>query len=258
MQTVKPMAWSWLLPGASGRRARLAGVLFVGALGLGAASPLGPFALDRADVLRARGEHEAAYAQLERVARWHPSSSVRAAAHERAARVAQLRLQSPDAARAHLEALVGLQDGDRAAQAATWHALADLLERDLGDLDDAAAAWRMAYDLDPLAEAAAERLARAARSLESAGRPDDALAAWERLARRVPGEAARAQLSLAALSLAEGDVRRAYDAYREAARRTDDPDLLRVARMGTSACAERLGEPEAAVADLGVGETDEP
>lgn len=241
---------AWLFPGVTRGRAvsLLVAALVVGAVGWWA--PVSPVAMARADVMYGNGNllgAEGAYAQI---GQWHPLAAIRVDANLRAATIATVDLASPQTARTYLERVIATSSAPQAVRAEAWERLGHLEWNTFQRPDEAASAFQMAYELDMIGEHAARRLVLAARARTEAGRHEPALAAWERVARRVPSQRALARVSQASLRLALGDEAGALQAYEAAIASTTDPALLQVARLGMATCKERMGMVQAALADV--------
>lgn len=241
---------SWLLPGVS--RARTLAWGTVAGLALAALwwSPLSPVALDRGDVLYGGGDVSTAVHHYELVGQYHPFATTRIEANRRAATLAATDLGSPAQARMFLQRVIEEPATPADVKAQAWEQLGHLQWTSFDAPDEAAAAFQMAYRLDMLGDAAPRRLVEEARARTESSDVNTALEAWDRVFERVPDHRALARVSQASLLLSASDVMGALDAYTEALELTDDPALQQVARLGTAACKERLGELDGAVADI--------
>jgi tetratricopeptide (TPR) repeat protein len=231
----------WLLP----RVALFAVAAVVGAAGL--ASPAAPGALARADAALARGDVAGALSAYEAVATWHPFESTRAEAALRAAAVEQVERDDPAAARHRLHAFLA-DDPSNPWAAEAWARLGDLSAAT--QPNTAANAYEHAYDADPRAPGAADRLAAAADAWRAAGQRAAAFRAWDRLVAASPDHRAAAWLNEAAWLLADGDAERALTLYEKSAGIAADAPSRQAARLGEAACHERLGEADEALGAL--------
>lgn len=213
-------------------------------------SPVSPGAVDHGDVLYGTGQPRQAVAHWNLVGRWHPLRTARVRALQRAATVAAIDLDDRGLARESLRLLLEDEALTGAVKADAWERLGHLEWTSFDDAEAAAAAFDLAWRAAPEDPRAGERLVQAARARTDATPGREALRAWERVATRVPSDKALARLAQGALLLSGGDERAALDAYEEAMALTKDPALQQAARLGAATCKERLGDLEAALADL--------
>lgn len=211
------------------------------------ASPASPLALERADALLGGDRPHVAAARYDAIGAAHPDPETRIQALRRSAQVWSVALSEPAQSRRRLERVAELQ-GDPAARANTLDQVAELLAEERL-YASAAATWREAHDLLPRADGAPERLLAAARARASAGDRDGASATYARVVRRHPKLRSEALIGRAELLLADGRVEEALPLF-ERARRTSDPALETVARLGGAACLERLGDLDEAIAQI--------
>lgn len=242
MQVVKLLAPSML--------SRLAGwsLLAIGFAMFMWTSPASPAALWRADVALGHGRAFDATVIYDAIARSNPLPWVRAEALERAALTWSVELQDATEARIRLERRLyqTMPDNERA----------DLLER-IGQLLlldgeqlEAARRFREAHDIAPFVPGGPERLAKAARTAAGAGDLDLAARLYRRLGQTHPEDRARAELGLANVALAQGELEVALESYQEAAGHAFDADVASVASLGAATCLERLGKLDEALAEL--------
>lgn len=229
-------------------RGALAGLLLAAAIGLAALTPVSPLAIGQADAALGRGDAVGAAARYDAVAAWNPVRSVRRLALRRSATVWSVELGDREAARVRLERLA--RSGiDGAELADTREEIGNLLLDD-GQLAEAARLLAAAADADPTSPDAADRLIRAAQTLDEAGDRKGADAAWDRVADRWPERRSRAELGRAEARLASGDVESALEQYRAALKHAEDPQLAAVANLGAATCLERLGDLDQALAAI--------
>lgn len=213
-------------------------------------SPVSPLALGQADVIYGRGRPYDALLAYDRIGRWNPWSGVRLAADQRAATIAAVDLHDPSLSRTYLERILAEPSASGAVKAQAWERVGYVAWTTERHAEEAAGAFQMAYKLDMLAPEAERRLIAEARARTDAGDLAPALQAWEHVADHVPAQRGLARVNQASLLLAEGEVQDALSAYEQAATFTDDATLVQVAKMGAATCKERLGEVDAALADL--------
>jgi hypothetical protein len=80
---------------------------------------------------------------------------------------------------------------------------------------------------------------------------------WTRVADVHPSQASTALLNMARERIAQGDPAGAYADYQRVALDTASPEEVSLARIGMSICLERLGDRDAALAEMeAVGESD--
>lgn len=215
------------------------------------ASPVSPLAVSQADVLYGRGRPYDALMAYDHVGRWNPWSKLRLSADERAATIAAVDLNDPGLSRVYLERILGERAASAQAKANAWERVGHVAWTTENHPEEAAGAFQMAYKLDMLAPQAERRLIAEARARNDAGTLAPALAAWERVAQKLPDQVGLARVNQASLLLAHGETRDALTTYEQVAATTTDPTLLQVAKMGAATCKERLGDVAAALADLG-------
>jgi tetratricopeptide (TPR) repeat protein len=126
---------------------------------------------------------------------------------------------------------------------AAWAELADLLDREIHEPAEAAGAWRLAYESEPEAEAAAARLAASARALTAAGEVEAAFEVWDKVAKRFRPWEARARLAQGNLLLGKGRLRPAAEAFEQLAvvLGPDDP-VLRAGLLARAGQARARGK----------------
>ena len=234
-------------PGRSAPRLLLWGA--AGALLVTAAwrSPASPLAVQRADVLWHSGDPRGASAHLAAAANQNPLSGVRREALARCAVLARTVLNDFGQARLCLQQLAQDPTASAPERGAAWAELADLLDRELCEPAEAAGAWRLAYESEPEAEAAAERLAASARALTAAGEVESAYEVWDKVAKRFRPWEARARLAQGNLLLGKGRLRPASEAFGAAIDAAPDELTLSLAQDGRAACERRLAHLESAL-----------
>lgn len=213
-------------------------------------SPVSPLALGQADVTYGSGRPFDALQAYDRIGRWNPWASIRLKADERAATIAAVDLDDPSLSRTYLERILAEPTASGAVKANAWERVGHVAWTTENHAEEAAGAFQMSYKLDMMAPEAERRLIAAARARTDAGDIGPALQAWEQVANRIPAQRGLARVNQASLLLAEGEIQDALSAYDQAAAFTDDPTLVQVARMGAATCKERLGQVDAALADL--------
>ncbi len=149
-----------------------------------------------------RGKHEEAEVFFIRAITANPSSA------EARAKLAKLYLDAEKNQKA--EAMYGELIGIRSSDAACYANLGLACFRQ-GKFEDACAAYRTAFDLDPLNP---ERQAALGRSLYSAGRPEEAVEFLERAAGRLTRDISLLKL-LGECLMQVSDTARAEDVYRK-------------------------------------------
>ena len=243
---LRPVALTrWSMAGLS--RGRVLLVALAAAVVLaGLHAPVSPVALSRADAARVAGDPEGAVAAYDAIARLHPVADVRRRALRRAAGVLAGELARPGDARVRLERLA--RTGLPTAELAEVREEIGAFLRVEGQLREASRAYRLAYDAEPNAEAAGDRLLAAARAAADGGDLTAAEPLWAEAARAMPERAARVALDRADALLASGDAQSALTAYRAAVALARDPQLAAVAQLGAAACLERFGALDEALA----------
>ncbi|MCB9664846.1 MAG: tetratricopeptide repeat protein [Alphaproteobacteria bacterium] len=217
-------------------------------------TPISPVAVDRGDVLYGNGHVRDAVVHWNQVGHWHPLRGVRVRALQRAATVAAVDLGDHGLAREALRTLIEDDGVAGVVRADAWERLGHLEWTGFDDGEAAASAFELAWRAAPEDHRAGERLVQAARARTDASPVNEALKAWERVASRVPADRALARLAQGALLLASGDEAAALQAYDDALTSSEDPALQQAARLGAATCKERLGDLEAALADLDAAE----
>ncbi len=214
-----------------------------------AATPASPWALHRADATLGQGDVTGAVDAYQAVARWSVWPGQAREATWRAASLASSSAGEPlQARRLYRSFLKAWPDDPRIAQVRL--SLAQLERLDFGRPDRAARQYAWAVREAPDHPQAANWLQRSGESWLQAGKPAQARSTWRRLIADYPEQAAVANLSLARLSLSDGDVERAYEYFQSAAvQRARGPEAT-LARLGMSLCLEQLGDLEAALAEL--------
>jgi len=214
-------------------------------------SPASPAALGRADAMLGRGELPDAAQAYDAIAMDSPWARTRQEALYRGALVYALDLGDTDTARRRLHRLVELGDPVRAADG--WEQIGHLR---LGEQHPRAAgrAFHSAWEVAPDAPRAADRLAWAARARGEAGDTKVADRLWQDLAAGYPDHRGAALLGRAEIALGDGNPEAALSLYEDASSSLSDNDLLPVAHLGISACLERLGDLDGALAAIEAGD----
>jgi tetratricopeptide (TPR) repeat protein len=210
-------------------------------------SPVSPLAVQRADVLWHTGDPRAAAAHLAAAASQNPLGRVRRMAMARCAVLARTALNDPGQARLCLQQLAQDASASAVERGAAWAELADLLDREIHEPAEAAGAWRLAYESEPEAEAAAARLAASARALTAAGEVEAAFEVWDKVAKRFRPWEARARLAQGNLLLGKGRLRPAAEAFGASIDADPDELTLSLAQDGRKACEQRLAHLESAL-----------
>lgn len=229
----------------------LLGLTFAGFAVLLWMSPASPAALGRADALLGRGEVKAAADTYDAIAVDSPYPDARQEALYRGALVYALDLGDTDAARKRLHRLVELGEPAHAADA--WEQIGQLC-LDESHPRAAGRAFQNAWEIAPKAPRAAERLEWAARARADAGDTATADQLWRDVADSYHDERGTALLSRAEIALGDGNAEAALSLYEEANRTVTEPRLRSVAHLGISACLERLGDLDGALAAIGTGD----
>lgn len=212
------------------------------------AFPGSPFALYRADVMLGTGNPSSAVAIYDAIAWVNPLAAVRGEALERAAVALSVELGEPGEARARLEERLYMRMADE-DRAGLLERIGELLIQEGEDLD-AARRLREAHDIAPKLRDAPGRLERAARAAAAGGNLELADRLLRRLGQVHPEHLSRSALGLANVALSQNDVQSALAAFQDAASHAFDEDVASVAYLGSATCNERLGNLEAALADL--------
>jgi tetratricopeptide (TPR) repeat protein len=211
-------------------------------------SPASPFAVAIADASLGAGSAQVAAARYDTIDQWNPFVGQRRQALRRSSAVWSIELGDPATARVRLEQLArtGLDPAD----------LADVRDEigamlvDENQPAEAARLFREAYEANPTAPDAADRLIRTAQVLADAGNTDEAIAVWGDVSTRFPEERARSELGQAECALSGGKVQDALGLYQAAAEHSADTQLAAVAQLGAATCLERLGNLDEALAAL--------
>ncbi len=214
-------------------------------------SPASPVALGRADAHLSRGEPAEAARGYDAIAVHSPFHGARQEALYRSALVHALDLGDTETARKRLHRLVELGGPLRAADA--WEQIGHLRLEE-GQPRAAGRAFRNAWEVAPRAGRAAERLQWAARARSEAGDLRAAERIWRELGEGYRRYAGSALLARAELLLGENDPQGALALYEQAVDSLTDPHLLAVARLGSAACLERLGDLDGALAAIEYGD----
>jgi len=128
--------------------------------------------------------------------------------------------------------------------------LAGLFERGLDQPVRSARMLEVAHDEDPSHPESAEWLMKAADLASAQGRAHWAQKLWERVADTHPEQANKALLTLGRELLAQGDQVAAYASYQRVALDEATAEERSLARIGMSICLERMGDRDAALAEL--------
>ncbi len=212
-------------------------------------APVSPLALSRADVALGQGQPAVALMRYDAVAAHSPWPSQRQEALWRAAHVASTDLDDSHGARSRLRALLrAYPDSAHAAEA--WELLGHLLIGTEANPGDAAFAFSHAHRTAPDDARADERLIRAARAFALAGQSDRAMRHYQALARDYPEHQALSLIGQAQVALSGNDVHAALELYEDAIPHANDATVRTMARLGASACLERLGNLDEAIAAL--------
>lgn len=206
-------------------------------------TPLSPLALSRADVLVAAGRFEEAGQLYEQVGLRNLVAEVRREGWMRATLVWMTDHRDPLRARTCAQQILQDAEATDAQRALAWERLGRLLAGPLARPEEAAGAWRMAYETAPEDPQAGERLVASARVMTEAGHADEAHAVWEKVARRFEQHRAEARLAQADILLAKGRLGQAREAYKgaiEAAQIEADKALASEGREVVEERMERL------------------
>ena len=211
------------------------------------AGPWSPLTVRRAEAAVAAGDPLEARELYVQTARWAPTDDIRAEALWNAAQISAIELGQPQRAVRLLRELTELEtEGVRAAVAMAR--LGELLDRDLRRPLRAAPAWESAADAMPDHPRAGAWLLAAADAWDRADREPRAANVLRRVRDNYPAEAADAELRIAE-ELLVGDAARAYELYQDVAAEGTDTQVA-LARFGLSVALERLGDTDAALAEL--------
>lgn len=224
-----------------------AGVL---ALALVTWTPLSPLSLVRADALLALGRAEEAGALYEQIGLRCVDRGVRREAWMRAQLVWVV--DAPDRLRARTCAQQVIQDDEAAPalRALAWERLGRLLETSFQWPEEAAGAWRMAYETAPDDPRAGDRLVASAWIMTEAGHADEAHAVWDRVARRFEAHRAEARLAQADILFSKGRLGQAREAYKAAGEAAVIEADRALAREGEELVLERMERLRSALSAL--------
>ncbi len=128
--------------------------------------------------------------------------------------------------------------------------LASLVAGQLEQPVQAARLLEVAAKNQPAHAKAGEWLLLAADIASGAGHAGWAQRLWTRVAEVHPDQASTALLNMARERIAQGDPAGAYADYQRVALDTAAPEEVSLARIGMSICLERLGDRDAALAEL--------
>jgi tetratricopeptide (TPR) repeat protein len=209
--------------------------------------PGSPLALGNAETQLGQGYADEAATAFLALGVHASDPAVRASSLERAAKVHELERTDREQARRLLKLRLSL--GTSPQELARLRE--EIAESYLGDRDLEAASrqYAAAHDAHPEGDRAPDMLARAAELRTSAEQPGRARSLWRRLMKTHPEHAARANLGLGELALAEGRTTAALRPF-QAAAKSSNVNLAKAARLGLAACYERLGELDGALAEL--------
>ena len=224
------------------------------ALGLGVAlgcvwSPGSPLALDRADAAMAQDEPDKALQIYAAAERWGWTQTIREHAMFRSALVEATAMDDADAAATALEDFVGVGQSD--AMLADAYALLGGVYASSGtDAARAADAFEAAARRAPEDARVASWYAAAASSRELAGDPVGALRDLGHLVSLGGLSGVDGWVGIGRIRFELGDLAGAYDAYQNGLLERPDPNRGQIVRLGMAHALERLGEADAAVAEL--------
>ena len=128
--------------------------------------------------------------------------------------------------------------------------LASLVAGQLDQPVQAARLLEVAAKNQPTHAEAGEWLLLAADIASGAGHDQWAQRLWTRVADVHPSQASTALLNMARERIAQGDPAGAYADYQRVALDTASPEEVSLARIGMSICLERLGDRDAALAEM--------
>lgn len=223
----------------------LASALAVGALWR---APVSPVALMRADGLLAEGLPIAAAEHLQRVAQQNPLPAVRRGASERLLTLYLSDLNNPLGARLLLQEMAAEASRAPADRAAMWERLARLLQVRFGEPEEAAGAWRMAWEADRADPKAVWRRVEGLQIMTDIGRGEDVFREWENVQRDAPEARAIALLNLAQIELGRNLFGNARERFRDArAAAPDGSELQRLADEGVELVEKRFALREEAL-----------
>jgi tetratricopeptide (TPR) repeat protein len=246
---VLPTLLAAVFPGVTRRRVMgFAGLAALTTL-LMWASPFSPTALGQADAALGLGSPEIAAARYDRIAAVNPFPWVRDEALYRGAMVYAFDLNDPIEARHRLEKLARHGPED-VLYAQIEEQIGQLLLRGEARPDEASRAFLAAYEAAPHDAAASGRLVAAARARREAGDLAEADKLWKRVAARFPELQVDALIARAELALAHDDAEAALALYETAVPAATTPDQVALSRLGAATCLERLGNIEAALAEI--------
>lgn len=226
---------------------------FLGTIGLVAVAallwmtPVSPAALGRADAHLGQGDAPEAAHAYDEISEQNPWADTRQEALYRSAMVHAMDLGDTEAARGRLHRLAALGGVTRAAEA--WESIGRL-RLDEGHPRAASRAFVNAWEVDPDAARAVQRLEAAARARTEIGDVHMALKLWRRLEREHPEHRDAGLVARAQIALAQGEAADALGLFDEAARLSENPELVTVARLGVATCLERMGDLDEALAAM--------
>jgi hypothetical protein len=243
-------------PWLTAPRLALWGVASVLAIGALWRAPVSPVALLRADELLAEGLPIAAAVHLQHIAQQNPLPAVRRGASERLLSLYLGDLNNPLGARLLLQDMVGDPARSPSERAAMWERLARLLQVRFDDPEEAAGAWRMAWEADRADPHAVWRRVEGLQIMTDIGRGEDVFREWENVQRDAPEARAVALLNLAQIELGRNLYGNARERFRDArAAAAEGTELQQLADEGVEIVEKRFAMREealsrAAAADL--------
>lgn len=213
-------------------------------------TPLSPLALTRADVLLALGRAGEAGELYEQVGLRNVLPELRREGWMRAALVWMVDQPDPLRARTCVQQVLQDAEAPEAQRALAWERLGRLLGGPLARADEAAGAWRMAYETAPDDPSAGLRLVNSARVMTEAGHSDEAHAVWERVARRFAEHRTEAKLAQADILLSKGRLGQAREAFKAAQEAAEVEADKALASEGREVVEERMERLKTALSAL--------
>ena len=224
--------------------------LLVATGGFVASGPWSPTALGQVRSEVAEGDITAALHTCRQVARYNPLPSLRQEARFQSAVLSTTIVGDHRAAARDLWWVIQRAPEGAALRRQAMELLAPTLSQELRHPAHAAVVYERLAHTWPEHQRADSWLLAAAQARESAGQDERARLLRARIVVSGGPLVAAAWLEMARTSLAQGLPSRAYDEYRRAKESSRQPEVQRLARIGTALALEDLGQMDAAVAEL--------
>jgi len=212
-------------------------------------TPVSPTALWAGETALGAGNPTVAVESYDAVARWNPWRSIRVEALVRGAKILSLELGEPAQARRRLQSVIE-QSSSTGMIAQAHEQMGHLYIDEDRQFLAAGHAFRAAAKAAPNDTRSVDRWILSARAFTEVGHREMALSIWTHVKQTYPKARSEALIGMASIHLSQGDVTEALARFDDALVASSEPALSDVARLGVTACLERLGNLDEAIAEM--------